>query len=100
MVLVRACQDVASAALPQAIRVAASSAASWPRLSWLVRVCDGWLIGYRLEDRPDRIREESGTSKCIRLLVVLVVKRAAAIARYLRHAKSTYMDSYVYKVKY
>ena len=60
--------------------------------------CDVRLIGYRLEDRPDRIREESGTSKCIRNLVVVVVVRAAAAARYRRHAKSTYMDSYIYKV--
>ena len=60
--------------------------------------CDVRLIGYRLEDRPYRIREESGTSKCIRNLVVVVVVRAAAAARYMyrRHAKSTYMDSYIF----
>ena len=58
------------------------------------------MIGYRLEDRPDLVREESGTSKCIRRLMVKVVVRVEAAARYRRHAKSTYMASYVFKVKY
>ena len=43
--------------------------------------CDDRLIGYRLEDRPDRNREGSGASKCIRRLVVVVVVRAAVAAR-------------------
>ena len=56
----------------------------------------GWLE--RVRGSAGSVRGGSGTSKCIRRLVVDVVVRAAAAARYLRHAKSTYMASYIFKV--
>ena len=57
-------------------------------VSWLVI---GWRIG--------RIGLEEGAepaSVLDVLVVVVVIVRAAAAARHLRHAKSTYMVSYIF----
>ena len=58
----------------------------------------GWLIlGWRI----GRIGLEKGAepASVLDVLVVVVVGvRAAAAAQYLRHAKSTYMASYIFKI--